>query len=422
VQWESLPREAGPDKSRSRQRSVTAALLELHYSPAADSLESGTASGDVILREFPARGGKDPAQIRRLSADRVQFSFYPNDSKLRDFLGEGHVQVLYREPTDPAQGSSAREFHTASQKMKALFNQADGTVQSITQWDNFQYSDGARTATSGRSEYDAVQGRLVLSESPRIIDSTGSTTGDGVEYSQNSKIMKIQGHVRSIIKIEGAKNDSPFLAPSSSSSPNIIMAERMEYWTEEARIRYMGGVQMLSDNSQLQADMLQIFAGGDRIEAQGRIRHLIPKMLDSTDAEGSIQARRGTNGEMPNNPDREMIRIFSDNLNYKKEMRSIDYGNGVRLESGSIRMTSDTLRATMDSQGKRIERATAAGKVLIEQTGRKAKGELADYYFDPGRFIVSGELAEISDPVRGKSAARRLTFFTADDRIMLESQ
>ena len=61
------------------------------------------------------------------------------------------------------------------------------------------------------------------------------------------------------------------------------------------------------------------------------------------------------------------------------------------------------------------------GLYSATQSGREVKGEMADYFPRPGKFVVTGNPARISDPGKGKSAARRLTFFTTDDRILLEN-
>jgi 2-keto-4-pentenoate hydratase len=54
--------------------------------------------------------------------------------------------------------------------------------------------------------------------------------------------------------------------------------------------------------------------------------------------------------------------------------------------------------------------------------GRTIQGDVADYDLKAGKVVVTGSPAIIQDPTRGKSAAARLTFFTADDRILLENK
>jgi hypothetical protein len=84
-------------------------------------------------------------------------------------------------------------------------------------------------------------------------------------------------------------------------------------------------------------------------------------------------------------------------------------------------MSSESLDAVFDREGKQIDRAAARGRISIRQSSRKVSGEFADYYLSPGKFVVTGRPAEITDPERGKSQAGRLTFFSTDDRILLEN-
>jgi len=45
---------------------------------------------------------------------------------------------------------------------------------------------------------------------------------------------------------------------------------------------------------------------------------------------------------------------------------------------------------------------------------------MAQYYADSKKVIVTGNPAEVFDPARGRSSARRLTSSTSDDTILLE--
>ena len=83
--------------------------------------------------------------------------------------------------------------------------------------------------------------------------------------------------------------------------------------------------------------------------------------------------------------------IKSSRLRYLKEKNSITYTGNVTLRSRDVNLSSASLDAVLDKQGKRIERATAKGKVAIRQGARECKGETADYYLDPGKFVVIGE-------------------------------
>ena len=85
-------------------------------------------------------------------------------------------------------------------------------------------------------------------------------------------------------------------------------------------------------------------------------------------------------------------------------------------------MTSNTLDAILNSKGDKIEQAIARENIAIRQAGREVKGDQAEYNMTSGIFVVTGNLAQMYDPIRGRSSARRLTFQTTDDRLLLENR
>jgi lipopolysaccharide export system protein LptA len=172
-------------------------------------------------------------------------------------------------------------------------------------------------------------------------------------------------------------------------------------------------VHLLSEDGQLQAEALEIFKGGERIDAQGKIMHLV--------AVREARGQQPSGSKDERNPVLEPMIIKSDALSYLKETKTITYTGNVTLSSKSLDLSSVKLDAVVDSEGKRIERAKAQGNVRLRQGDRQCTGETADYYLDPGKFVVAGNPAEILEPGKGRSVARRLTSFVADDRILLEN-
>jgi LPS export ABC transporter protein LptC len=404
------------DRDRARrepERTLTSSLLEMEFSSEGDFLESVRASDKVVISEGSSVDPDRP-QTRRLLADSARFRFFPQDNRIQDMNAEGHVQTIYEKRSDSAGKPAIEEFRTASEKIKALFSPKTGDIESATQWGNFSYKDASRSATAGRCDYDATKDIVILKESPRISDPMGSTTGDRVEYEQKGKVLSVHGKVRSMLK--ASKGESLLLTSSSSSQPSIVTADAMQYWTEAGRLRYTGKVQLLSEDQQLQARVVEIFGGGERVEAQGEVLHLVPgkKERETAAQPGKPKGSR----DSANAP----ITIQSSNLKYFREKDAISYSGNVALRSGDLNMSSNDLDAVLDKDGKNVKRATANGRVLIHQGLQECKGETADWYLDEGKLVVVGKPAEIFDPKRGRSFARRLTSFRADDRILLENR
>ncbi len=416
VQWTAAPVTNPAGIQTQAGRKLTAAALVMRYAEAGDTLESGDATGNVVMEGFqPAQSGRN--ELRRLHADAVHFLFFPHANRLREFTGSGNVRVFYRRPPDPGTDAPGQDIQTSSANIKATFIEQDGSAESVAQWGSFSYQDGTRTATSGRGDYDARKDTLLLRESPRIADTRSTTTGETIEYDQKSKILTVKRRVRSVLGAKSSEGqNTPFGASSTGgSAPSVVTAESMQYWTDDAHARYGGGVQMLSESGQLQADTLDIQDSGEKVEAQGHVSHLTVRRENAPPADGKSPK------PAPEEKQSKPVLIRAAQLKYAKRENTIHYSGGVTLESADLRITSESMDAAFDAEGKRIERATARGNLNIRQAGREAKGEQGEYYLTPGKFVVTGTLAEIRDPVRGKSQARRLTFFTSDDRILLEN-
>ncbi len=418
VRWTSAARKAAAGRKAEPGRILTAAKLEMAYSESGDSLDKGNASGGVSVTVIPVSGTQG-SPIRKLEAERVRFGFYPAGNRMRDLDGEGDVHVTYQS-TKPAQGqgTSAEEVRTTSEKLRATFRESDGQADKVSQWGGFTYQDGARTATAGRADYDAGSDQLVLKESPKVTDQDSTTTGEELTYNLEGKEITVRGDVRSVTRPKQLEGASPVPAATRSSAPTIVTAKVMRYWTEKGRARYEDGVQMLSEQGQLQARTIEILNSGQELTAEGQVRHTILRRPDSAAAGPS--AKPGTS-KTKEGSDKPPILIRSSQLRYDKAGNTIHYSGDVVLDSGDIQMWSDTLDVMLDAEGKQIEWARAIGHLRIQQQGRLARGNQADYLFAPGKFVVLGNPAEIRDPVRGKSAARRLTFYTSDDRIILEN-
>jgi lipopolysaccharide export system protein LptA len=332
---------------------------------------------------------------------------------------EENVRVIYDRKKGASSGSGVESFRTASEQFRAVFKLERGSsaLESVRQSGNFTYRDARRSVEAERCDYDAAGQLLVLTGSPEILDDMSATTGKRAEYNQEQKELSVFGQVRS--ELGASDEGKSFFGSSSSSSPVIITAEEM-HGAEDEYIRYSGQVQLLSESQHLQAQMLDILGGGDRVEAQGGILHIISGGGGPNDAMES--------GKSPESANKEPMIIRSRELKYSREDKTLAYSGNVRLETGDLNVTSNSLDAALDDDEKNVESAIARGsengseRVFIRQGGRECRGDTAYWYLDPGKFEVIGNPAEAYDPERGRSFAHRLTYFTADDRIRLESR
>jgi LPS export ABC transporter protein LptC len=416
VRWTSDPQKPADGRRAQSGRSLSADTLAILYSEESDSPQSGLAKGNVELAGIPA-GSSGTMTLQRLKADTVRFQFYPAENKLKSFEGDGHVEAQYRKAVAAGSGEKDQEMLTRSGFIRAAFRQADGQAETVSQWRDFIFRDGARTATAGRSDYSAEKDLLTLSESPKISDENGVTTGDGVQLDRKSKLIVVSGHVRSVVNSADKAPSAPMAAAAGKGgNSSIVTADAMQFGTESKEVHYSGNVQLLSENGQLQAQSLTILDSGERVEGEGNVRHLIPK-------ENRTAPPRAAASGKPSQPDsgrKNSILVRSGWIRFARARNTVNYGGGVQLDSGDATLSSETMTAVYSPENNQIRTAESRGKVRIRQGLREATGDAADYSLDSGTFIITGNPATVSDPAQGRSSARRLTIFTADDRILLD--
>jgi len=413
VIWKSPGRSAAEPG-----RSLTSNTLVMRYSASGEYLESGTAGGNVVLTGLP-RPGSAGAQLQQLECNRADFYFYPVNNRLQRMTGEGGVRVNTRSATSPSQ-PKAEEFSTSSNTIEVRFRASDGAVESMNQSGAFTYEDGTRSAASDACDFSSATEKLILRGHPSLKEAEYTASGEVIEYDRKMKILTIRENVRSVLLSAAGRTQGFMTSSSGNPSPTVVTADEMVYTKEKEQTRYSGKVILLSAENHLQAQRLTILNGGERVEAEGEVRHRILEFgepLPGKPAKAAPPAivKKAT-GPKRSGP----VLIRCESLLYSRTTGVIHYERNVSLDSADAKLWADSMDIFLDSDGKRVERAKALGHLRITQPGREVKGQEGEYFLSEGKFVVigsPGSPAEITDRVKGKSTAPRLTFYIADDRI-----
>jgi lipopolysaccharide export system protein LptA len=90
---------------------------------------------------------------------------------------------------------------------------------------------------------------------------------------------------------------------------------------------------------------------------------------------------------------------------------------------GQIRSKDLELNLTSANNGpKLLSKAIATGGVTVIQGDRRGSAERAEYTAAEGKFVLSGGRPTLYDTVLGTTTGRQLTFFLADDKILIDSE
>jgi lipopolysaccharide export system protein LptA len=69
-----------------------------------------------------------------------------------------------------------------------------------------------------------------------------------------------------------------------------------------------------------------------------------------------------------------------------------------------------------------LDHMVAQGNVVVVQPTRKAEGQTLVYTASDDKFVLTGGPPSIFDAERGKITGVSLTFFRADDRVLVEGK
>jgi hypothetical protein len=69
-----------------------------------------------------------------------------------------------------------------------------------------------------------------------------------------------------------------------------------------------------------------------------------------------------------------------------------------------------------------ISKVVGTGGVIVEEAARKAVADRGVYTASDGKFVMSGGNPTLYDGAAGNTSGRQLTFFLADDTIIVDSE
>jgi lipopolysaccharide export system protein LptA len=78
--------------------------------------------------------------------------------------------------------------------------------------------------------------------------------------------------------------------------------------------------------------------------------------------------------------------------------------------------------ANFSGGAQQISRAVGTGGVIVEEGSRKATAERGEYIATTGQFVMNGGNPTLYDGSAGTTTGRQLTFYLADDTIIVDSE
>jgi lipopolysaccharide export system protein LptA len=411
-------------------------------------LDRAETSGAAQITISPAQNSSvsTPASAQRtlITAGRfdARFAATPDgSSRLASIHGAPDARIVSFTPGLPDRIST-------SQTLDATFLQQGG-IASIVQQGSVTYTDGQppnkRTqAWADKALYTPADRVLVLSGHPRVAEGGMVTTAKTIRINRATDDAFADGDVKSTYS---ELKEQPNGALLASSSPIHVTAATMTAHNSPAIALYQGNARLWQDANIVEAPSIQFDRDRRSLLAEGsagqpvstvlvQARLVQPDKIQPDQAQpgpalegGEHKAKKRPEEKSGHSP----VAITSARLTYADSECRAHYEGGVRAKATSFTASASTMDVYLVPRGQtpsiqllagpgQLDHMVAKGKVVIQQPSRRAEGQTLVYTSADDKFVLTGGPPSIFDAEHGKITGVSLTFFRADDRVLVEGE
>jgi lipopolysaccharide export system protein LptA len=407
-------------------RHVESDALEIHFSsdsrPGQDVLESVNtlAPARVDWQNVVLVNGKPIPQLTRMVGNRMNLSF-DGQNQLQQLVSTGGVEVTRKLGDAP-------DETTASRELTAKFDKA-GEWTTIDQTGDVHFHDAQRAGQGDRAHVDRATNTVALDGSVIFADATTRTTAQSASFAQGTNTLRADGHVL-----------TTDLHPNGASISNLaqeparISAEHLVADTARGHAVYSGKGRLWQGQSVIEGDTVELDSPTHVMLVKGHVRGVFPQAAWSpkpgeAPGQASSQTARPPMKGPPGpaaHPPTQLGHVRGGLLTYwETESRGrIEQDAKVDSEQGSIQ--ADRIDLYFSDSGaasgtKQLSRSVASGDVTVHQEDRRGTSDRAEYTASEGKFVLSEGKPTLYSSTGDTTTGRQLTFYFADDRIVVDS-
>ena len=343
-------------------------------------------------------------------------------------------------------GSAAPQISSATE-LAATFA-ANGEWDTLDEKGSVKFQQADRQAGAARARVSRETDTVIMEGSPILSDAVSRTTASNVTINQKSGDIRATGGVVSTYtpapqgNAQGSAQSTPMTLGSGAGH---ISAQTLTGSTTSGHVIYTGHARLWQGDSVLQANQIEVWRDEKKLVATGNVVAVFPQASGpEVKTFASPVPHSTTQGKAPNsNPPHgpTLWEIHAPALTYWSDTGKAHLEGGVTANSQEGSMDSQTLdvfltpappaaqglqtttTATTASPGARqLDHALALGGVTVRQGDRQGKADQAEYTAADGKFVLSGGNPIITDASSDTTTGHSLTFFVANDTILIDSQ
>ena len=197
----------------------------------------------------------------------------------------------------------------------------------------------------------------------------------------------------------------------TGDDPVQARATHMTSSDRNQKITYDGSAVMWQGANRLTADRIDIDRGTSRLDARGNVNS---RFIDRESDEKQAATKTAKAGVFTT--------VVAPEMTWLDKERIAHYRGGVTLTRPGLTVKALELRAWMNDST--LDKAFADGSVQITMVApertRTGTGEHGEYYLSDEHMVLTGAPALFTDTVKGATKGRELTWFSRNDRLLVE--
>jgi lipopolysaccharide export system protein LptA len=400
-----------PDPKRVRSQETGQQQIEQQRIEAAETLAPGT---------IETRTG---TETTNLHAKKFVAQFGAN-GHLEKLLGHSGVELRRQLGTGTPQTSSAAE-------LAATFDR-DGQWDTLDETGSVRFQQNDRQASAAHARVVRSTDLITLDGSPVLADAQSRTTAAGVTINQKTgEIHATDGVVSTYLS--SAQND----AVNLGSGPAHFSAQSLSGSFTSGHVVYTGHARLWQSESVLDADQIELWRDDKKLVASGHVVAVFPQASGQFGAPVSGAAIAAPAiapvAKKAAPPGPTLWNIRAPLLTYWSDQGKAHLEGGVTASSQQGSLESRTLDVFLGSGSSQsgsnvsrgpsqLTRALALGGVTVRQADRMGTSDRAEYTASDGKFVLSGGKPTLTDAFSDTTTGHSLTFFVANDTILIDSQ
>jgi lipopolysaccharide export system protein LptA len=381
---------------------ATASNLSFELSEDEDNLRTLVLRGKAraIIREeekkeiFSSRQSSPFSQstMREVKAEEIEIRTFPVLQKVQALEASGNCSLKFV--------SSSESFtHILAEYVKFLFDQ-EGELREFEALKKARMIDREQSSEETRLiEGDSLIMKnktdvlLVKGEGPyeaRVASSDSEVFAKEISISLDNNNLEVIRGVKVVMNQK--KGEKKRIGLFSKESPVLINAREMRYFDEEKRFLFNGDIKAWQEKRILLADEIVLYEETGKILSTGDVKSIFPHK-----------------------------EISSDKMIYHPEQNLIFYEKRSSLKVKDIDLRAQSVSVYLSEEEGDMENIIARKNVVIVQSLGEGRGEEAIYDPDKESVVLLGNPVLI-DKDRGITRGDKLTFYLADDRILVENK